>query len=51
VIYWVLYLYIDSAPIEYAYHFTDKKNCDKIGKEHVDIYKFDKYICFKEKVE
>lgn len=49
---WILYLYIESDHfITHPYHFTEKTNCDKVGKEYVSKLKYEKYICFKDVIE
>jgi hypothetical protein len=52
MIIWILYLVIESnTTMEHPYHFAFKETCEKMGKELVKSYKYEKFRCVQEKID
>jgi hypothetical protein len=49
MIFWLLYFSVDGQfTIEHPYHFAEKENCIKVGKEMVQLLKYEACRCVKE---
>ena len=49
---WILYLILEgNVSTEHPYHFALKDTCEKVGKDLVVKYKYEKFRCVKEKLD